>query len=65
VTRVHSKTRKGPRMDDVADFRNVGPLQRADNDWYCDGPEATEALLRAERFSGSTWDPACGRASSR
>lgn len=33
---------------------------RAANDWYQDQPEATEALLRAERFSGLSWDPACG-----
>lgn len=33
---------------------------RAANDWYQDQPEATEALLRAERFSGVSWDPACG-----
>jgi len=34
--------------------------ERAANDWYVDQPEATEALLRVERFSGSSWDPACG-----
>ena len=33
---------------------------RATNDYYQDPPEATEALLRAERFSGLSWDPACG-----
>lgn len=33
---------------------------RAANDYYQDQPEATEALLRAERFSGMSWDPACG-----
>lgn len=33
---------------------------RASNDWYTDPPDATEALLRVERFSGSSWDPACG-----
>jgi hypothetical protein len=33
---------------------------RASNDWYQDQPEATEALLRVERFSGLSWDPACG-----
>jgi hypothetical protein len=38
----------------------MGDLKRAENDWYVDQPEATEALLRAERFSGSSWDPACG-----
>jgi hypothetical protein len=34
--------------------------ERAANDWYVDQPEAIEALLRVERFSGSSWDPACG-----
>lgn len=38
----------------------VGKAVRAFNDWYQDQPEATEALIRAERFSGCTWDPACG-----
>lgn len=33
---------------------------RAENDWYQDQPEAAEALLRAERFSGLSWDPCCG-----
>jgi hypothetical protein len=34
--------------------------ERAENDWYVDQPEAIEALLRVERFSGVSWDPACG-----
>lgn len=38
----------------------MGGMMRADNDWYSDSPEATEALLRAESFSGLCWDPACG-----
>jgi hypothetical protein len=33
---------------------------RFSNDWYVDPPEATEALLRVETFSGLCWDPACG-----
>lgn len=33
---------------------------RATNDFYIDQPEAIEALLRVERFSGLSWDPACG-----
>jgi hypothetical protein len=44
----------------VATFRNAGPLPRADNDWYVEPAEAVEALLRAERFSGRSYDPACG-----
>lgn len=39
----------------------MGTLKRADNDWYCDSPDAIEALLDAERFSGDNWDPCCGR----
>lgn len=38
----------------------MGTMMRADNDWYSDPPEATEALLRAETFDGLCWDPACG-----
>jgi hypothetical protein len=38
----------------------VGTLMRADNDWYQDQPEDAEALPRAERFSGLSWDPCCG-----
>lgn len=42
-------------------FGNVMAAQpRAAHDWYVDPPAATEALLRAERFSGPCWDPACG-----
>lgn len=38
----------------------TGQAKRAANDYYQDQPEATQALLRAERFSGLSWDPACG-----
>ena len=34
--------------------------ERAANDFYVDAPEAIEALLRVERFSGASWDGACG-----
>lgn len=40
-------------------FTESGRL-RSTNEYYRDPPEATEALLRAERFSGLSWDPACG-----
>lgn len=33
---------------------------RAASDFYIDQPEAIEALLRVERFSGVSLDPACG-----
>ncbi len=34
--------------------------KRAAFDWYQDPPAAIEALLAAERFGGSSWDPCCG-----
>jgi hypothetical protein len=34
--------------------------ERDELDWYVEPPEATEALLRVERFVGEVWDPACG-----
>lgn len=33
---------------------------RPDHDYYPTPPEATEALLRVESFTGSIWEPACG-----
>lgn len=39
----------------------MGTLKRASNDWYCDPPEAIEALLDVERFAGRSVDPSCGR----
>jgi len=33
---------------------------RPEHDWYPTPPEATEALLAAERFEGLVWEPACG-----
>jgi len=44
-----------PRYGDI-----MGTMKRAANDWYMEQPDAVEALLRAERFSGLSWDPACG-----
>ncbi len=38
----------------------MGSMKRAANDFYIDPPEATEALMHAEVFSGTSWDPACG-----
>lgn len=35
--------------------------ERDGDDWYIEPPEAVEALLDAEPFSGSIWDPACGQ----
>ena len=34
--------------------------QRAPNEYYPTPPEATRALLAAETFEGSIWEPACG-----
>jgi len=44
---------RAPRFIDVK-------TTRAANDWYMEQADAPEALLRAERFSGLSWDPACG-----
>ena len=44
---------RAPRYVDVKS-------KRATHDWYQDQPEATEALLRVERFAGTCWDPCCG-----
>jgi hypothetical protein len=33
---------------------------REKDDFYPTPPEGTEALLRAERFEGAIWEPACG-----
>jgi len=33
---------------------------RAENDYYPTPPEATQALLRVEKFSRKIWEPACG-----
>lgn len=33
---------------------------RPDHDFYPSPPEAVEALLQAEQFSGLIWEPACG-----
>lgn len=33
---------------------------REKDDYYPTPPEATEALLSVEKFSGSVWEPACG-----
>lgn len=38
---------------------SLGP-NRAANEYYPTPPEATRALLNAEQFSGSIWEPACG-----
>lgn len=34
---------------------------RDEHDFYVEPPEAVEALLSVEPFSGSIWDPACGQ----
>lgn len=37
-----------------------GARLRADGDFYVEPVEAVEALIRAERFEGNIYDPACG-----
>lgn len=46
--------------DTTINFGKANPQPRAANDWYIEPAEAVEALLRVERFSGLSWDPACG-----
>lgn len=36
------------------------PLAEHRDDFYCTPPEAVRALLKAEQFSGTIWEPACG-----
>jgi hypothetical protein len=33
---------------------------RKDDDWYCEMPSATTALLQVEFFFGTVWDPCAG-----
>jgi hypothetical protein len=50
-----------PKMRDTTiNFGPARPMPRADKDWYVEPREAVEALLAVERFSGLSWDPACG-----
>jgi hypothetical protein len=34
--------------------------EKAEGNWYQEGPKAIEALLDAEPFEGTVWDPCCG-----
>jgi hypothetical protein len=59
---------RGAHLNDVRWFRegatgsrsNVEGYQRQRDDFYPTPPEATEALLEAERFDAAIWEPACG-----
>lgn len=42
------------------DFRTVPVYQRAAQDWYVEPAWCVEALIDAEGFTGSVWDPAAG-----
>jgi len=56
-----SITAAAPKMRDTTiNFGKARPRARADRDWYIEPLEAVEALLLAERFSGRSYDPACG-----
>lgn len=46
--------------DTTINYGPARPMPREVNDWYVEPREAVEALLRVERFSGMSWDPACG-----
>lgn len=47
---------------DLTTARMLGAKQqgREKDDFYPTPPQATEALLRAESFTGDVWEPACG-----
>jgi predicted nucleic-acid-binding Zn-ribbon protein len=60
--RATSNDNPGHRLRDRRAFR-MGPHihpSRAAYDYYPTPPEATRALLAAEQFDGSIWEPACG-----
>ena len=46
---------------DNAKPRRSHQWDRADKEWYVEPEAATKALLTAERFVGSVWDPCCGQ----
>lgn len=59
---VSQETTGGRRARDTTiNYGPANPQPRASNDWYVEPAASVEALLRAERFSGASWDPACGR----
>lgn len=50
-------------MDELLPLRRQGVDSMSDrqkDDWYPTPPEATEALLSCEQFTGLIWEPACG-----
>lgn len=53
-----------PRLIAVGAARNISGYDRAEYDWYVEGPEIVDALLDIEAhfggFPGPVWDPACG-----
>lgn len=53
---------KTPSPTTIMPFRGTTRLHpnRAPYEFYPTPPEATRALLAAERFDGSIWEPACG-----
>lgn len=59
-----SRSAAGAMAQATARAFRMGPQihpNRAAYDFYPTPPEATEALLRAEKFEGSIWEPACGQ----
>ena len=45
----------------VDSSRQAQPREREANDWYVEPEWAVRGLLDVQRFSGSVWDPACGK----
>lgn len=61
---VHPREVRGPNLvRETARAFRMGPQiapHRAAYEFYPTPPEATRALLSAETFEGSIWEPACG-----
>lgn len=45
----------------VDSARVAAPREREANDWYVEPEWAVRGLLDVQRFSGTIWDPACGK----
>lgn len=56
MTRINKK--KAPAAK--AKPKDAKVYERADGNWYVDPPSVSEALFRAERFTGTVSDPCCG-----
>ncbi len=55
-----NKIKHGFRNQVIAGRSDVDGYSRQKDDFYPTPARATEALLRAEKFEGPIWEPACG-----